>query len=265
MDKKAILAVSFGTSHFDTLEKTIAAIEAELAAAFPERALRRAFTSGMILRKLEKEGAHIDDVPQALERLLAGGFTDVAVQPTHILNGDEYDKLLAQAAPFAGRFARLAFGKPLLTGLADYRALAEALLAESPAPSEDAAVLWMGHGTGHYANAAYAQLEYLLHDLGRRDMAIGTVEGYPGFDEALRRLKERPAVRRVELRPLMVVAGDHAKNDLAVAEPDSWKSRLAAEGYAVTCALRGLGEYPAVRAIFVRHAEEAEKLQAEAC
>ena len=265
MDKKAILAVSFGTSHFDTLEKTIAAIEADLAAAFPDRALFRAFTSGMILRKLEKEGTHIDDVPQALERLAAEGYADVAVQPTHILNGDEYDKLLAQAAPFAGRFARLAFGKPLLTGLADYRALAEALLAESPAPSEDAAVLWMGHGTGHYANAAYAQLEYLLHDLGRRDMVVGTVEGYPGFDEALRRLKERPGLRRVELRPLMVVAGDHAKNDLAGEEPDSWKSRLAAEGYAVTCALRGLGEYPAVRAIFVRHAEEAEKLQAEAC
>ena len=172
MDKQAILAVSFGTSHFDTLEKTIAAIEAELAAAFPGRTLRRAFTSGMILRKLEREGTHIDDVPQALERLADEGYVDVVVQPTHILNGDEYDKLMAQAAPFAGRFARLAFGKPLLTAEADYRALADALLSDLPAPSEDAAVLYMGHGTGHYANAAYAQLEYLLHDLGRRDIVI---------------------------------------------------------------------------------------------
>ncbi len=265
MDKQAILAVSFGTSHFDTLEKTIAAIEAELAAAFPERTLRRAFTSGMILRKLEREGTHIDDVPQALERLADEGYVDVAVQPTHILNGDEYDKLMAQAATFAGRFARLAFGKPLLTAEADYRALADALLSDLPAPSEDAAVLYMGHGTGHYANAAYTQLEYLLHDLGRRDIVIGTVEGYPGFDEALRRLKERHAVRRVELRPLMVVAGDHAKNDLAGDEPDSWKSMLEAEGYQVSCVLRGLGENPGVRALFAAHAEAAEKLQAEAC
>ena len=258
MDRQAILAVSFGTSHFDTLEKTIAAIEAELAAAFPERTLRRAFTSGMILRKLEKEGTHIDDVPQALERLAAEGYADVVVQPTHILNGDEYDKLMAQATPFAGRFARLAFGKPLLTSLEDYQALAAALEADLPAPSEGAAVLFMGHGTGHWSNAAYAQLEYLLHDRGRRDVVIGTVEGYPGFGEALRRLKERPGLERVELRPLMVVAGDHAKNDLAGEEPDSWRSRLGAEGYGVTCTLRGLGEYPAVRAIFAAHARAAE-------
>ena len=99
MDRQAILAVSFGTSHFDTLEKTIAAIEADLAAAFPGRTLRRAFTSGMILRKLEREGTHIDDVPQALEHLAVEGYADVVVQPTHILNGDEYDKLMAQAAP----------------------------------------------------------------------------------------------------------------------------------------------------------------------
>lgn len=257
MEKQALLAVSFGTSHFDTLEKTIAAIEADLAAAFPERTVFRAFTSGMILRRLEKEGTHIDSVPQALERLAGEGFAHVIVQPTHILNGDEYDKLLAQAAPYAGRFGRLAFGRPLLTDLEDYRALAAALTEDLPAPAAGNAVLLMGHGTGHYANAAYAQLEYLLRDQGRRDIVIGTVEGYPGFEEALRRLEELPGLRRVELRPLMVVAGDHAKNDLAGEESDSWKNRLAAEGYAVTCTLRGLGEYPAVRAIFTAHAREA--------
>ena len=256
MDKKAILAVSFGTSHFDTLEKTIAAIEADLAAALPDRTLFRAFTSGMILRKLEVEGTHIDSVPQALERLLAEGYGDVVVQPTHILNGDEHDKLLALAAPYASKFRHLAFGKPLLTALEDYQALADALEADLPAPSVGAAVLFMGHGTGHWSNAAYAQLEYLLHDRGRRDVVIGTVEGYPGFGEAVRRIKELGA-SRVELRPLMIVAGDHAKNDLAGEEPDSWKNRLAGEGYAVTCVLKGIGEYPAVRALFCRHAKAA--------
>ncbi len=247
MTERAVLAVSFGTSHRDTLEKNIAAIEAELAAAFPERAVRRAFTSGMILRKLAGEGTHIDNVPQALERLLAGGCTDVVVQPTHVMNGEEYHKLLTQAEPYRARFAR--------------RALMEAL----PAQRADTAVLYMGHGSEHQANSAYALMEYTFHDLGRKDVVIGTVEGYPGFGEALRRLKERPQVRRVELRPLMTVAGDHAKNDLAGDEEDSWRRRLEAEGYETACVLTGLGEYPAVRALFVEHARQAEQLQAEAC
>ena len=258
MEKKAILAVSFGTSHHDTLEKTIAAIEADLAAAFPTRTLRRAFTSGMILRKLEREGTHIDDVPTALEALAAEGYTDVVVQPTHIMNGDEYDKLMDQAGPFTGRFEKLRFGAPLLTAVEDYRQSVCALLEELPAPAPEVAVLYMGHGTEHYANPAYAQLEYLFHDLGRKDVLIGTVEGYPGFEEALRRLRERESVRRVELRPLMIVAGDHAKNDLAGDGEDSWKSRLESEGYETTCVLRGLGENPGIRAQFVAHAKAAE-------
>ena len=223
MTERAVLAVSFGTSHRDTLEKNIAAIEAELAAAFPERTVRRAFTSGMILRKLAGEGTHIDNVPQALERLLAEGCTDVVVQPTHVMNGEERDKMMAHA------------------------------------------LLYMGHGSEHQANSAYALMEYAFHDLGRKDVVIGTVEGYPGFGEALRRLKERPQVRRVELRPLMTVAGDHAKNDLAGDEEDSWRRRLEAEGYETVCVLTGLGEHPAVRALFVEHARQAEQLQAEAC
>lgn len=255
MDRQAILAVSFGTSHFDTLEKTIAAIEAELAAAFPERTLRRAFTSGMILRKLEKEGTHIDDVPQALERLAAEGYADVVVQPTHILNGDEYDKLMAQAAhPLpgglpAGLRKAPADGGGGLPGAGRCPALRPA------GPSEDAAVLYMGHGTGHYANAAYTQLEYLLHDLGRRDIVIGTVEGYPGFDEALRRLKERPGLRRVELRPLMVVAGDHANNDMAGPDADSWLSMFEASGSfdQVDTQIAGLGQIEAIQQLYVAH------------
>ena len=134
-----------------------------------------------------------------------------------------------------------------------------------PAQRADTAVLYMGHGSEHQANSAYALMEYAFHDLGRKDVVIGTVEGYPGFGEALRRLKERPQVRRVELRPLMTVAGDHAKNDLAGDEEDSWRRRLEAEGYETACVLTGLGEYPAVRALFVEHARQAEQLQAEAC
>lgn len=259
MEQKAILAVSFGTSHRDTLAVTIEAIEGELRSAFPDRAFRRAFTSGMICRALKaRDGLSVDSPAQALRHLSREGFTDVIVQPTHVINGEEYDKLLAQAAPFARSFARLAVGRPLLTSAEDYRAAAEAILAQLPLAEPGAAVVFMGHGTEHYVNSAYAQLEYLFHDLGRKDILVGTVEGYPGLDEVIRRLAERPAVKRALLLPLMVVAGDHAKNDLSGDGPDSWKSRLTALGYEVRCGLRGLGEYPGIRALFVAHARRAE-------
>lgn len=256
--KKAILAVSFGTSHADTLEKTIGAIEADLAAAFPDRQLFRAFTSGMIVKKLNRrDGLAIRTVSQALEALAGEGYEDVVLQSTHVINGEEWDKLRAQAAPFAGQFHRLSFGMPLLTGIEDYRAVTEALLSRLPGPEPGTAIVFMGHGSEHPANAVYAILEYMFHDLGRRDIRVGTVEGYPGFEEVSRRLQEAGDVKRVRCYPLMVVAGDHAKNDLAGEEPDSWRSRLEAQGYEVRCILEGLGEIPEIRAIFVDHAQGA--------
>ena len=258
--KKALLAVSFGTSHHDTLEKTILPLERELAAEFPDRTLRRAFTSDMIRRKLAKrDGLDIPNTDGALKALAEEGFTDVLIQSTHILNGDEYDKMMAQAAPWRARFCRLTAGAPLLTGLEDFRETARALAEELGPVREDRAVVYMGHGTGHYANGAYAQLEYLLHDMGRRDVIIGTVEGYPGFEEVLRRLEERPAVREVLLLPLMLVAGDHAKNDLAGEEEESWQSMLTARGYRTGSVLRGLGELPRIRRIFLEHARRAQE------
>ena len=256
--KKAILAVSFGTTFLDTLEKNIAAIESDLAAAFPDRVLRRAFTSGMVIRRLkEQRGLDIDNVTQALERLRREGFSDVVVQATHVMNGDEYDKLRTLAAPFQSSFSRLVFGAPLLTSTRDYQETVAAMLDRLPEKTPGQAVVLMGHGTAHHANAVYAALEYVFRDAGRGDIAIGTVEGYPEFGEICRRLEEMGGIRRVVCMPLMVVAGDHAKNDLAGEEEDSWRSMLTARGYAVSCILEGLGENPAVRAIFVRHAREA--------
>ena len=256
--KKALLVVSFGTTFHDTLEKTIAAIERDLAAAFPDRDLYRAFTSGMIIRRLkERDGLAIDNTQEALERLAKMGYTDVVLQSTHVMNGEERDKMMAHALPFVERFERLTFGAPLLTEVEDYHAAARALLERLPEKRPDRAVVYMGHGTEHHANAVYALLEYVLHDMGRTDIHIGTVEGYPGFDEVCRRLEEQGGVKNVLLVPLMVVSGDHANNDLAGEEPDSWKSRLTAMGYAAACQLEGLGENPAIRSIFVRHAKTA--------
>lgn len=259
MEQKALLAVSFGTSYEDTLEKNIAAIERDLAAAFPERTLRRAFTSGMILRRWKRErGVEIDDVPAALERLAGEGYTDILVQPTHVMNGEEYHKLADQAEGFRSWFDKLTVGVPLLTAAEDYLDLGRALMEILPPKSEERAVLYMGHGSEHQANSAYALMEYAFHDLGRNDVIVGTVEGYPNFDAAIRRLKERPQVKEVELRPLMTVAGDHAKNDLAGEEEDSWKNVLEGMGYRVNCVLTGLGEYPQVRALFVEHARQTQ-------
>ncbi|WP_297208772.1 sirohydrochlorin cobaltochelatase [uncultured Flavonifractor sp.] len=259
MAQKALLAVSFGTSHADTLEKTIAAIEADLAAAFPERTLRRAFTSGMILRRWRRErGVELDDVPTALEKLAEEGYTDVLLQPTHVMNGEEYHKLSAQAEKFRRRFIRMAVGVPLLTAAEDYLELGRALLEVLPPRAAERVVVYMGHGSEHQANSAYALMEYAFHDLGRTDILVGTVEGYPDFAAVLRRLAERPQAKEVELRPLMTVAGDHAKNDLAGEEENSWKHVLESMGYGVTCVLTGLGEYSQVRALFVKHAGQAQ-------
>lgn len=259
MKEKALLAVSFGTSYEDTLEKNIAAIERDLAAAFPERTLRRAFTSGMILRRWKRErGVEIDDVPAALERLAGEGYADILIQPTHVMNGEEYHKLADQAEGFRSRFDKLTVGVPLLTAAEDYLDLGRALMEILPPKREERAVLYMGHGSEHQANSAYALMEYAFHDLGRDDVIVGTVEGYPNFDAAIRRLKERPQVKEVELRPLMTVAGDHAKNDLAGKEEDSWKNVLEGMGYRTSCVLTGLGEYPQIRAMFVEHARQAQ-------
>ena len=255
-EKKAVLVVSFGTTYRETLEKNIAAIEQAVAAAMPDRELRRAFTSGMVMARLKKrDGLIIDNVTEALDKLVQEGFTDVVVQPTHIMNGDEYDKLCRLATPFAGQL-RLRFGAPLLTALEDYQELCRVLMESLPAPENGEALVFMGHGTGHFANAAYAKLDYMLRDLGW-DAFVGTVEGYPTLEEVLRRLEERPEIRRVRLYPLMIVAGDHATNDMAGDEEDSWKSCLERAGYSVRCHVAGLGELPGVRALFAAHAVAA--------
>lgn len=255
--KKAILTVSFGTSYPDTLEKTIVPIENDLAAAFPDRMHARAFTSKMIIRKIaRRDGVQIDTVPQALERLLGKGVTDVLIQPTHVIPGEEWEILCAEAAPYRSRFEKMTIGSPLLLTIDDHQAVAEALLTALPEKTPNQAVVLMGHGSEHHANSVYATLEYRLHDMGRTDVLIGTVEGYPGFPEVSRRLRERN-VRDVFAAALMVVAGDHAKNDLAGEDSDSWKSMLEQQGYRVHCSLAGMGENPEIRKIFVRHAEMA--------
>ena len=257
--KKAVLVTSFGTSHLDTLEKTIAAIESAISMALPDYTLRRAFTSTIIMKKLKtRDGLEIDDVTQALTRLIQEGYSQVVIQPTHILCGEEYDKLCALAAPFSDKI-QIAMGTPLLRTIDQHLALARVIPSLTPAPQGDEAVIFMGHGSPHFANAAYALLQYMLEELGRERTYIGTVEGYPTLEQVIRRLKLQPQIKRVRLLPLMVVAGDHANNDMAGQDEDSWKSILEAQGYQVDCAIAGMGESPAIQALFCDHALAAAR------
>ena len=233
--KQALLAVSFGTS-VPRARQDIEAVERVLAAGAPERAFCRAYTSPTIRRILAERGEPVSGLPEALEALAAAGVEDVAVQPTHLLYGFEYDKLKADAAAFAGRFARLALGRPLAADSESLRALA-------------ACMVLLGHGTEHFANMVYPAMQTALRLAGGRRAYMGTVEGWPGFDEVLAQLKEDGCGQAL-LVPFMLVAGDHALNDMAGDGPKSWKSRLEAAGVGVRCRMRGLGALPEVQALY---------------
>lgn len=251
---EAVVCVSFGTS-VPIGRENITAVENALRRAAGDRIFVSAFTSGVIRRLLKERGETVDGVEEALESLWGQGVEEVLLQPTHILCGSEYDKMRREAEPWREKFRSLRFGRPLLTDTNDLQALAAKLSAAYPARDGEALVLF-GHGTGHAANLVYPALQTAFGLAGRRDVLVGTVEGWPAFPEVLRQLKERDAIS-VHLVPLMLVAGDHALNDMAGGTPESWKSRLEAEGLSVRATLRGLGLLPEVQAMYRAHLEAA--------
>lgn len=251
--KKAILAVSFGTSHNDTRKITIDAIEQDMQAAFPDYALYRAWTSKMIIKKVNaRDGVHIFTVKEAMELMLQDGITDVLVQPTHVINGIENDLMKEDALAYQEQFHSISFGDPLLTSEQDNLAVIEAITSEFKDLEKDDVLVLMGHGTTHYANAIYAALDYTFKDKGYSNIFLGTVEAYPTM-ESLLKMVHAYKPKKVVLAPFMIVAGDHAKNDMASDEPDSWYSQFKAEGYEVEPVLKGLGEYSGIRKLFIEH------------
>lgn len=239
--KKAILAVSFGTSFHETREKTIDRIETDLAAAYPEYTLYRAWTSKMIITKLKKrDGIVIPTVAEAVEQMISDGVQELIVQPTHIINGIENDLMKEDVLARKEAFEKIAFGDPLLTTTEDNVAVLQAVMSEFPALAEDEALVFMGHGTTHYANTVYAALDYTFKDLGYTRTFLGTVEAYPSM-ESLKKQLRALALKKVILAPFMVVAGDHANNDMSGEDEDSWKSQFEAGRYQVSCVLKGLG------------------------
>ena len=248
--KKAILIVSFGTSYENTRKRTIDAIERDIADAFPACPAYRAWTSKMIIAKLKKrDGIIIHTVKEAMEQMLLDGVT-------HVINGIENDQMKADALSFRDRFSSIVFGNPLLTTEEDNQAVVQAVADEFQGMDQETALVLMGHGTEHYANSVYAALDYRFKDMGHKNIFLGTVEAYPALDSLLR-AADSFQPKKIVLAPFMIVAGDHAQNDLAGEDPDSWMNRLSSEGYKVTPVLKGLGEYPEIRRILIDHVQQA--------
>lgn len=256
--KKAILVVSFGTSYHETRKKTIEVCENKIKESFKDYDFYRAFTSGMIINKLKKrDNMFIDNPSEALEKLYNAGYQEVVVQSLHIICGDEYNKLKDMVAQYEDKFDKISIGRPLLTYIDDYRETVEAVKKDLDKMDIDEAVVFMGHGTEHESHSSYPAIEYMFRDYGINAF-VGTVEGYPELEQVIKKLKNRN-IKTVDLLPFMLVAGDHAINDMASDEEDSWKSILEKEGFKVNIHLQGLGEYPAIQDKFVNHALDCAK------
>ena len=253
-----LLVVSFGTSYNDNRRLTIGAIEAAMEKAFPEYSVRRGFTSQIIIDHVkDRDGEVIDNVGEALDRAVANGVKNLVIQPTHLMNGLEYSDLVNEVAQYSDAFEAVSIGEPLLTSDEDFQTVADAIV-EATASYDDGktAICFMGHGTEADSNAVYAKMQQLLTDGGHENYFVGTVEATPSLEDVLA-LVQAGSYERVVLQPLMIVAGDHANNDMAGDEEGSWKTTFEAAGYQVECLVNGLGELEAVQNLLVAHAQAA--------
>ena len=276
--EKELLVVSFGTSFNDSRVADIKSIEDALQAANPDWSVRRAFTAQIIINHIQaRDGEKIDNMEQALERAVANGVKQLVVQPTHLMHGAEYDEMCAAIDKVRDKFESVEIAEPMLGEVgsdatvinADKEAVAKAVVAaalsesgyESTAAAKEAGVAYvlMGHGTAHVAKVTYSQMAAQMDKLGYENVFIGTVEGEPEDTscEAVIAAVKEAGYTTVVLRPLMVVAGDHANNDMAGADEDSWKTMFEAAGFTVNCQISGLGRIADVQALYVAHAKAA--------
>ena len=276
--EKELLVVSFGTSFNDSRVADIKSIEDALQAANPDWSVRRAFTAQIIINHIQaRDGEKIDNMEQALERAVANGVKQLVVQPTHLMHGAEYDEMCAAIDKVRDKFESVEIAEPMLGEVgsdaavinADKEAVAKAVVAaalsesgyESTAAAKEAGVAYvlMGHGTAHVAKVTYSQMSTQMDKLGYENVFIGTVEGEPEDTscEAVIAAVKEAGYTTVVLRPLMVVAGDHANNDMAGADEDSWKTMFEAAGFTVNCQISGLGRIADVQALYVAHTKAA--------
>lgn len=252
MSKKAVLVVSFGTSYREVIESCIAPVEKVVADALPAYDFYRAFTSRMITNKLEKCcGVKIDRPLAALDKLKTAGYDEIIVQPTHILAGIEYHQLKDQVTIFGAENPNIhiVFGQSVLYENSDYELAVAAVKTMLPDMADDEAMILMGHGSEHFSNASYFALQHYLDIMADSKVYVANVEAPPELPDVIEKIKDR-GIRKVYLMPFMLVAGDHAKNDMAGEDGDSWKNILAREGLETEIILKGLGESEQFRKIY---------------
>lgn len=245
-DKIALLMVHFGTTHGDTRALTIDAINQKAREQFPQMEIREAYTSRIIMRILNKRGIRKLNPVEALAQLKAEGYTHVIVQSTNIIDGIEMESLRKDLDLMRPLFKEIRLGMPLLYSPEDYKQVIDCLAEKG---QEKTFTILVGHGTYTPATAQYAMLDYMLQAEGHTDFAVGTVEGYPTFDNAISRAQAKKKIKQVQLIPFMFVAGDHAKNDIA----GDMKEALEKKGYKVSVRMEGLGENPAIQQIYIDH------------
>lgn len=253
-----LLVISFGTSFNDNRRLTIGAIEESMERAFPDWSVRRAFTAQLIIDRLQRrDGEVIDNVGAALDRAVENGVKRLVIQPTHLMDGLEYNDVVNEAAQYADAFEAMAIGAPLLTSDEDFQIVAK-VMAESTAQYDDGktAICFMGHGTEAASNTIYAKMQQVMTDAGYANYFIGTVEAAPTLEDVLA-LVQAGGYERVVLQPMMIVSGDHANNDMAGEDEDTWKTVFQNAGYEVECVLKGLGEYEAIQNLLAAHAQAA--------
>ena len=257
---KEILVVSFGTSYNNSRSITIGGIESSIKEAFPDYNVERAFTADTIINILnERDGIKIDNVNQALDKAIAKGVKTLVVQPTHLMSGFEYTDLKNTLDTYKGKFEKIVLSKPLLTDDSDYTAVAKAITNRT-AKYDDGktAICFMGHGTEADSNSDYAKMQEVLTSMGFENYYVGTVEAAPSVDDLITAISKKGGYERIVLKPLMVVAGDHANNDMAGDDDDSWKNTFLSAGYkTVVSILEGLGQDNEIQQIYVDHVKEA--------
>ena len=248
IDRTALLMVHFGTTHDDTRQLTIDAVNDLARQSFPQMDVREAYTSRIVIKRLAQRGIVRKTPLEMLLQLRSEGYQHVVVQPTHIIPGEEYATLLDDVRKVKHLFTDIRVGKPLLYSLDDCQAVATLFNSQLSAEADKRShVVWVGHGTAHPANAMYSQMDYLLKRLNPH-FHVGTIEGFPSFDDVVSDLKQAKA-RRVVLVPFMFVAGDHAKNDIS----EEWKAALEKEGFHVELRLEGLGQNEGGQQLFMNH------------
>lgn len=256
---KEILVVSFGTSYNESRELTIGAIENSIRKAFPDYKVERAFTSEIIIKKLMKrDGLAIDNVKEAMDKAVENGVKTLIVQPTHLMDGLEYNDIVNEVKEYESKIEKIVIASPLLFSDDDFVSVAKATAKRTESYVDGkTAVCFMGHGTEAASNGVYSKMQEVFNGLGYEDYYVGTVEAFPALEDVMEKLSAAGKYSRVVLEPLMVVSGDHANNDMAGDEDDSWKSILVAAGYNVECILEGLGQNADVQKIYVAHTKAA--------